>query len=106
MSQRLQKKNANGVSSGSTSDERGDTVQRSPRAGVGAAVAAGGTDDGMQIAYGPPADVLPSAHSVQYILFMVHDLKKLAAKAGLQRVALILEMAELEARDQVRKPAR
>ena len=35
---------------------------------------------------------------------MLHDLKKLAAKSGLQRVALILEMAELEALDQVRKP--
>lgn len=52
------------------------------------------------------ADVRPDAHSVQYILAMVHDLKKLAAKSGLQRVALILEMAELEARDQMRKPAR
>ena len=52
------------------------------------------------------ADVRPDARSVQYILAMVHDLKKLAAKSGLQRVALILEMAELEARDQMRKPAR
>ncbi len=51
-----------------------------------------------------PIDGRPDLHSIQYILAMVHDLKKLAAKSGHQRVALILEMAELEARDQIRKP--
>lgn len=61
-------------------------------------------DDDAQNPIETPSDGRPDLHSIQYILAMVHDLKKLAAKSGHQRVALILEMAELEARDQIRKP--
>mgnify|MGYP003393699304 CR=1 FL=1 len=60
--------------------------------------------DATQTAYAVATELRPDPHSAQYILAMLHDLKKLAAKSGLQRVALILEMAELEALDQVRKP--
>jgi hypothetical protein len=42
-------------------------------------------------------------HSLQYIAAMAHDLKKMASRSGLRRVALILEMAELEALDQQRR---
>jgi hypothetical protein len=61
-------------------------------------------DEEEQIPVGTPLDGRTDLHSIQYILAMVYDLKKLAAKSGHQRVALILEMAELEARDQIRKP--
>lgn len=61
-------------------------------------------DDDVQDPIEMPFDGRPDLHSIQYIIAMVHDLKKLAAKSGHQRVALILEMAELEARDQIRNP--
>lgn len=57
-----------------------------------------------QAGYAAASELRPDAHSAQYILAMVRDLKKLAAKSGLHRVALILEMAELEAHDQIRRP--
>ncbi len=38
--------------------------------------------------------------TVGYILSMTREMKRMAQKAGLVRVALILEMAELEALDQ------
>jgi len=43
----------------------------------------------------------PDLHSLNHILAMTREMKKLAQKAGLMRVALILEMAELEAMDSV-----
>ena len=42
----------------------------------------------------------------QYIVDMARELKRMAARSGLARVALILEMAELEARDQLHGPGR
>ncbi len=38
--------------------------------------------------------------TIGYILSMTREMKRMAQKAGLVRVALILEMAELEALDQ------
>lgn len=58
--------------------------------------------DQMPRSDGPTAAAIrPHQHEAQHILEMARELKKLAAKSGLARVALILEMAELEARDQV-----
>lgn len=53
----------------------------------------------------PAAEAAASAtrvdpYCVDYILSMTREMKSLARKAGLMRVALILEMAELEALDQ------
>lgn len=57
-----------------------------------------------QAGHAAATELHPDAHSAQYILTMVRELKMLASKSGLQRVALILEMAELEAQDHIRRP--
>jgi len=105
MSQKLQKERGIAASKGVNPMALGIEGVRGGPANGTADMAAAGEDD-RPTPSDATADVRSDAHSVQYILAMVHDLKKLAAKSGLLRVALILEMAELEARDQMRKPAR
>lgn len=103
MSRRLRK--SSGIASSEELDRLGDGADRNGNkpASPQPPVAAPGKDT-AQAGYAAASELRPDPHSAQYILAMVRDLKKLAAKSGLPRVALILEMAELEAHDQIRRP--
>jgi hypothetical protein len=103
MSQRLQKSSYIAGSAGLNDPPQGTTDNRKKQTGGQAASSATGEGEAY-VADEAAREPRPDPHSAEYILAMVHDLKKLAAKSGLQRVALILEMAELEARDQLGKP--
>lgn len=89
---------ADGAAAGKPRSARGArkrSVEPSPRTSDAATpLDGGGGAGGVEL-----AEVRPDPYAAQYIVSMVADLKKLAMKSGLRRVALILEMAELEARD-------
>lgn len=104
MSQRLRKAASTTGSKALDHSQQSEVANRKKQPNPRAILTVTG-DDEAQSAIAAAIDLRPDLHSVQYLLSMIHDLKKFAARSGLQRVALILEMAELEARDQIRKPS-
>ena len=84
-------------------EQRRPSGAAASRAGRPAGDISGGESESESGGFGTPS-LSPDPGSLDHILAMTREMKKLAQKAGLMRIALILEMAELEALDHRRQP--